>query len=136
MTVPSRIVGDASVPSLGDLHALALKRFGKNVCNFQLEFSQAQVSPLQERTGELLSRSPGIWSSPRFGRPGTENLAEIFSSDETSAHTLSFAFLELAKHPEIQKKLWDEIRATRATIRARGDTDLSNRQASRLILLP
>ena len=28
--------------------ALALERFGKNVCNFQLEFSQVQVSPLRE----------------------------------------------------------------------------------------
>ena len=39
---------------------------------------------------------------------------------------MSFAFLELAKHPEVQKKLRDEIRATRAAVRARGKTDLDH----------
>jgi len=39
---------------------------------------------------------------------------------------LSFAFLELAKNPEVQKKLRDEIRATRAAVRARGKIDLDH----------
>lgn len=51
---------------------------------------------------------------------------QSISSDETTAHTLTFAFLELAKNPDIQKKLRDEIRATRAAARARGDTDISS----------
>jgi len=39
---------------------------------------------------------------------------------------LIFAFLELAEHPEIQKKLRDEIGATRAAARTRGKIDLEH----------
>jgi len=40
--------------------------------------------------------------------------------------TSIFAFLELTKHPEIQKKLRDEIGATRAATRARGKIDFEH----------
>ena len=39
---------------------------------------------------------------------------------------MTFGFLELAKHPEVQARLRNEIRATRAAIRTRGDTDLTH----------
>ena len=51
---------------------------------------------------------------------------QFFSPDETSAHALSFTFLEVANHPEIQKKLQDEIRATCTVVHVRGDTDLEH----------
>jgi len=49
---------------------------------------------------------------------------QLISSDETTANTLTSASLELAKYSDIQKKIREEIRATRAAVRVRGETDL------------
>lgn len=64
MTVPLRIVGDASVPSLEDLRALTLKRFGKNACDFQLEFAQALLGGKKHvllQAGCGMGKTLGFW---------------------------------------------------------------------------
>ncbi|KAH7922165.1 cytochrome P450 [Leucogyrophana mollusca] len=49
----------------------------------------------------------------------------LFAGHETTSNTVSWALLELAKHPEIQTKLRSEIRATDAAIHARGQSDFT-----------
>jgi cytochrome P450 len=46
----------------------------------------------------------------------------MIAGHETVSNTLCFSLMELANHPEIQKKLRDEIRETRA---ARGNVELT-----------
>ncbi len=41
---------------------------------------------------------------------------------ETTASTVSWMLLELARHPEYQTRLREEIRARREVVQARGDT--------------
>ncbi len=54
----------------------------------------------------------------------------IMAGHETTSNSLSWALLELAKHPEIQSKLRDEIRAMEPLILSRGGsftaTDFDN----------
>ena len=71
MTVPSRIVGDASVPSLDDLRTLTLKKFGKNACNFQLEFAQALLEGKKHillQAGCGMGKTLGFWI-PLLAKP-------------------------------------------------------------------
>ena len=48
-----------------------------------------------------------------------------FAGHETTASTLSWMLWELAKHPDYQAKMRAEIRATRAAVLARGDTNFT-----------
>lgn len=71
MTVPSRIAGDASVPSLDDLRTLTLKKFGKNACNFQLEFAQALLEGKKHvllQAGCGMGKTLGFWI-PLLAKP-------------------------------------------------------------------
>jgi superfamily II DNA helicase RecQ len=71
MTVPSRSAGDASVPSLEDLRTLALERFGKRACNFQLEFAQALLEgkkPVLLQAGCGMGKTLGFWI-PLLAKP-------------------------------------------------------------------
>ncbi|PBK73356.1 cytochrome P450 [Armillaria solidipes] len=49
----------------------------------------------------------------------------MFAGHETTANTLSWTFLELARHPEVQDRLRAEIREKERVIFARGDTEFS-----------
>ncbi|PPQ93679.1 LOW QUALITY PROTEIN: hypothetical protein CVT25_012738 [Psilocybe cyanescens] len=49
----------------------------------------------------------------------------LLAGHETSATTLCWVLLELARNPDVQKKLRDEIRATESAIHARGDADFT-----------
>ncbi|KAK0496994.1 cytochrome P450 [Armillaria luteobubalina] len=49
----------------------------------------------------------------------------MFAGHETTANTLSWTFLELARHPEVQDRLRAEIREKEKLIFARGDTEFS-----------
>ncbi|KAG1737830.1 cytochrome P450 [Suillus paluster] len=49
----------------------------------------------------------------------------LFAGHETTSNTVSFALLELAKHPEIQSRLRAEIWETEAAVHARGDVDFT-----------
>lgn len=49
----------------------------------------------------------------------------LFAGHETTAKTLAFALLELAKKPHIQERLRAEVMETLGKIRARGDSDFS-----------
>ncbi|KAK0231349.1 cytochrome P450 [Armillaria fumosa] len=49
----------------------------------------------------------------------------MFAGHETTANTLSWTFLELARHPEVQDKLRAEIKEKERVIFARGDTEFS-----------
>lgn len=44
---------------------------------------------------------------------------------ETTASTTSWLLWELARHPDYQSKMREEIKAVRARVTARGDTDFS-----------
>ena len=44
---------------------------------------------------------------------------------ETTASTLSFALYELAKHPEYQERMRQEIRVARAKVMARGGSEFT-----------
>ena len=47
------------------------------------------------------------------------------AAQETTAGTLSWMLYELAKHPEYQTKIRNEVRAARAAVRGRGDADFN-----------
>lgn len=49
----------------------------------------------------------------------------LLAGHETSATSLCWVLLELAKNPDVQAKLRDEIRATEHAIAARGGSDFS-----------
>ncbi|KDQ56237.1 hypothetical protein JAAARDRAFT_690089 [Jaapia argillacea MUCL 33604] len=50
----------------------------------------------------------------------------MFAGHETTTNTLGFILLELARHPEVQARLRDEIRATETAVRARGSSTFTN----------
>ena len=49
----------------------------------------------------------------------------MLAGQETTSNTLSWALLELAKQPAIQRRLREEVRAMERTIRERGDADFT-----------
>ncbi len=49
----------------------------------------------------------------------------MFAGHETTANTLSWTFLELGKHREVQDRLRAEIRKKERVIFKRGDTEFS-----------
>ncbi|KDQ56231.1 hypothetical protein JAAARDRAFT_158180 [Jaapia argillacea MUCL 33604] len=50
----------------------------------------------------------------------------MFAGHETITNTMGFILLELARHPEVQARLREEIRATEAAVRARGASTFTN----------
>lgn len=53
------------------------------------------------------------------------NSTILLAGHETSATSLCWVLLEVAKNPDVQKRLRDEIRATEQAIHARGDSDFT-----------
>ncbi|KAF9484508.1 cytochrome P450 [Pholiota conissans] len=49
----------------------------------------------------------------------------LLAGHETSATTLCWVLLEIARHPDVQKRLRDEIRSTEQAIKARGGSDFT-----------
>jgi cytochrome P450 len=49
----------------------------------------------------------------------------LLAGHETSATSLCWVLLEVARHPDVQKKLREEIRATEQAIFARGQADFT-----------
>ena len=49
----------------------------------------------------------------------------LIAGHETTANTLSWMLLELARHPKMQSRLRSEIRETEAAIRTRGDAEFT-----------
>lgn len=49
----------------------------------------------------------------------------LLAGHETSATSLCWVFLELARHPQVQSRLRAEIRSTEQEINARGDSDFT-----------
>jgi hypothetical protein len=49
----------------------------------------------------------------------------ILAGHETTASTITWTLYELARHPEFQNKVREEIKATRAHAAQRGDDELS-----------
>lgn len=49
----------------------------------------------------------------------------LLAGHETSATTLCWVLLELARHPDVQARLRKEIRETEAAIHARGGSDFT-----------
>jgi hypothetical protein len=49
----------------------------------------------------------------------------MFAGHETTANTLCWTLLELARHPEVQSRLRNEIRAAEREARSRGASELS-----------
>lgn len=55
----------------------------------------------------------------------TSNRTILLAGHETSATSLCWVLLEIAKHPDVQKRLREEIRAMEQAIHARGDVDFT-----------
>jgi cytochrome P450 len=55
----------------------------------------------------------------------TSSSTLMLAGHETTASTLTWAFYELSKHPEYQKKIREEIKSARAQASQRGDDELS-----------
>ena len=49
----------------------------------------------------------------------------MLAGSETTSKTMSWIFLDIARHPEVQDRLRAEIRSQRKIITARGDTEFS-----------
>jgi len=64
MSVPPRIAGNASVPSLANLRELTFLKFGQNACDFQLEFAQAILEGKKHvllQAGCGMGKTLGFW---------------------------------------------------------------------------
>lgn len=59
----------------------------------------------------------------------------LLAGHETSATTLCWVLLELARHPEVQSKLRDEIRLTEQAITARGGSDFTATDLDNMVYL-
>ena len=55
----------------------------------------------------------------------TSNRTILLAGHETSATSLCWVLLEIARNPPVQKRLREEIRAMEQTIHARGDTEFT-----------
>ena len=55
----------------------------------------------------------------------TSNRTILLAGHETSATSLCWVLLEIAKHPDVQKRLREEIRGMEQSILARGDVDFT-----------
>lgn len=53
------------------------------------------------------------------------NSTILLAGHETSATSLCWVLLELARNPDVQRKLRQEIRTTEQAIHARGDDDFT-----------
>lgn len=60
----------------------------------------------------------------------------FFAGHETTASSLVWALYELARHPEYQTKVRDEIKATRARVAERGDGELTIADLDSMQYLP
>jgi len=49
----------------------------------------------------------------------------MFAGHESTANTIGWSLLELAKHPEVQSRLRTEIREAEAAALARGDPEIT-----------
>jgi cytochrome P450 len=49
----------------------------------------------------------------------------MLAGSETTSKTLTWIFLDIAKHPKVQDRLREEIRAQQKLITLRGDTEFS-----------
>lgn len=56
----------------------------------------------------------------------------MLAGHETTANSISWAVLELCKHPEIQTRLRDEIRGTERSIQERGDSGFTGKDFERM----
>lgn len=59
----------------------------------------------------------------------------MLAGHDTTAATASWVLWELAKDPEFQRKVREEIRAARAQVTARGDADFSMADLEGLTLM-
>jgi len=59
----------------------------------------------------------------------------LLAGHETSATSLCWVLLELARHPEVQQRLRDEIRETERVIRARGGSDFTANDLDNMVYL-
>ncbi|KAF7791574.1 hypothetical protein EIP86_002590 [Pleurotus ostreatoroseus] len=70
-----------------------------------------------------------VSENPKTRLNAEEMIAQMstltLAGHETTANTLTWYLWELAKHPEFQTKLREEIMAVRANISTRGDSDLT-----------
>lgn len=59
----------------------------------------------------------------------------MLAGHETTASTVTFALYELAKHPDIQNELREEIKAARAEAERRGDSEftIANLESMKLL---
>ncbi len=60
----------------------------------------------------------------------------ILAGHETTASTSTWFLWELAKHPEFQDKLREEVMAVRSQISARGDSELTIEDLDGMVYLP
>jgi cytochrome P450 len=58
----------------------------------------------------------------------------MFAGHETTANTLCWTLLELARHPEVQSRLRTEIRAAEREARSRGVSELSTTELDNMPL--
>jgi hypothetical protein len=58
----------------------------------------------------------------------------MFAGHETTANTLCWTLLELARHPEVQSRLRIEIRAAEREARSRGVSELSTTELDNMPL--
>ncbi|KAH9485227.1 Cytochrome P450 monooxygenase 169 [Psilocybe cubensis] len=59
----------------------------------------------------------------------------LLAGHETSATTLCWVLLELARHPDVQQRLRNEIRETEIAIHARGDADFTAADLENMVFL-
>ncbi|KAK1216780.1 hypothetical protein PQX77_020585 [Marasmius sp. AFHP31] len=60
---------------------------------------------------KLLTQEPSKGEPIHWTKEGiaAEMAGQVLAATETTSSTLAFIFYELAKHPEVQEKLWDEL---------------------------
>lgn len=96
-----------------------IKGDGRDIMSVLLRANDSEDPETKLSDGEVVDQIGSVWTVLRFVSFLTHCRTLLLAGHDTSANTLTWFFWELAKHPESQQEIREEIAAVRARISAR-----------------